>query len=361
MGIGSIALDVVRTPTEHHYRAGGSAGNVLAILGYLGWNAIGVAPLARDLAGRLVRRDLRRHRVGLAADPPYQATPVVLVRPPARDSDPTAFSPHCPACGEPLAGFGPPRAELAEGLTDRLRRHPPQVVYADRASELAARIAGAFRQAGAVSVFAPWVSGEPGFEAALADADCVFSSRERLPELAEIPLPAQRLLEVQTAGRGGLRWRGRAGGAVEWRPLPAADAGTPVDASGAGDWVAAVALDLLASAGSAGLAAATAAEVETALAFAQAAAALACTAPGPRGICDALAARDLRQRAASLSKATGGDAREGLAATVPPQPTACHGGPPPAADGNTSLALALCRCGWSPRAAGGPAAQRAVT
>src|SRR4051812_34571458 len=59
---GFVALDAVLTNDQATHRAGGTAGNVAANLGFLGWNAQVLARVGADPAGRAVVDDL------LAAD-----------------------------------------------------------------------------------------------------------------------------------------------------------------------------------------------------------------------------------------------------------------------------------------------------
>ena len=63
VGSGLIALDVMmdeRTDAPPRLWTGGTCGNVLSILAFLGWKSLPVARLARDAASRLIVRDLKR-------------------------------------------------------------------------------------------------------------------------------------------------------------------------------------------------------------------------------------------------------------------------------------------------------------
>jgi hypothetical protein len=67
-GAGLLALDVVvsadpDTPMSAY--AGGTCGNVLAVLAYLGWESFPIARLSDDPAAQRVRRDLERWGVRL--------------------------------------------------------------------------------------------------------------------------------------------------------------------------------------------------------------------------------------------------------------------------------------------------------
>src|SRR5947208_16909492 len=60
VGSGFVALDILHTRLvpETRYFAGGTCGNVLSVLAYLGWDAYPIARLANDEAGGVIRDDL---------------------------------------------------------------------------------------------------------------------------------------------------------------------------------------------------------------------------------------------------------------------------------------------------------------
>ena len=67
-GTGLIALDLVIGPkpeTPVRSWAGGTCGNVLSILAYLGWDAYPVARMNSDVASDRVRADMKRWGVHL--------------------------------------------------------------------------------------------------------------------------------------------------------------------------------------------------------------------------------------------------------------------------------------------------------
>lgn len=51
MGAGFIALDIVEGRTSTFTSTGGSCGNVMAILAWLGWNAAPIGRIGEDEAG----------------------------------------------------------------------------------------------------------------------------------------------------------------------------------------------------------------------------------------------------------------------------------------------------------------------
>ena len=113
-GSGLIALDLVvskETSSSFRAHAGGTCGNVLTILAYLGWNSYPIARFGDDAASEVVRADLRRWGVHLdyAGCTPSSHTPIIVqqIRR-RRDGTPThSFSWACPRCGSRLPSFQP--------------------------------------------------------------------------------------------------------------------------------------------------------------------------------------------------------------------------------------------------------------
>ena len=59
IGTGLIALDVIYTTDKKpNFLAGGSCGNVLTILSYLGWKSLPIARLGNDAEGKRIVEDL---------------------------------------------------------------------------------------------------------------------------------------------------------------------------------------------------------------------------------------------------------------------------------------------------------------
>src|SRR5262249_14507986 len=120
------------------------------------------------------------------------------------------------------------------------------------------------------------------FERALAVAHVLKFARQRLPDLAQRPLPGPMLV-VETLGAEGLRYSDRRAGGSDWRHLGAFPVKGVRDAAGCGDWCTAGLIHGLASRGRAGLEAAPSKEVEEALTFGQALGAWNCHFEGARG------------------------------------------------------------------------------
>ena len=82
-GAGLIALDLVVGPDSgpsFQAYAGGTCGNVLTALAYLGWDSYPIARLGADAASQVVRTDMERWGVHLdhASCSPSAHTPIIV-------------------------------------------------------------------------------------------------------------------------------------------------------------------------------------------------------------------------------------------------------------------------------------------
>jgi fructokinase len=291
VGAGLIALDVVideARPGDAELRAGGTCGNVLTILSYLGWRAYALARLRSDPAGELVAQDMKRWGVRLEFGQlsPTAATPIIVERL-VRAQDGVwkhRFSWKCPSCGTWLPGYRPISAAAAEGILRRVR--PPGVFFFDRVSRGTLTLARRYRDGGSLVFFEPSGMGDPSlFEEALGLTHVLKYSEERGAFLGELRFPTPPLLEIETLGGDGIRYRSQLGQSKSrgWRKLPSYPARRVRDAAGAGDWCTAGIIHRLAGGGLSALRRCSATSLEAALRFGQALAAWNCEFRGARG------------------------------------------------------------------------------
>jgi sugar/nucleoside kinase (ribokinase family) len=338
-GSGLLALDVVfsaQRPGSSWSAAGGTCGNVLAALSFLGWNSYPIARLNGDPASRRLQEDLSDCEVdlGLASQQPPAPTPII-VQVILRESDGNSrhkFLLACPECRRWLPRFRPITREGALDVIEKLGSASsalpsPKVFFFDRVSRSTLLLAKAFGELGALVVFEPSGVGQPElFEEAANVAHILKYSRERMPALSGRIFPRQgRLIEIETLGASGLRFRSRLRPTSAWRSLPAVEAPVMLDTAGAGDWCTAAFLLAVGSSGAKGLARASADAIEEGLHFAQGAAAVACAFEGARGLMKALSAEKLHWAVEALLSARAqvesGILREAL--TNPPRRSVC--------------------------------------
>jgi sugar/nucleoside kinase (ribokinase family) len=297
LGAGLVTLDVVLSASAARppvFRAGGTCGNVLSILSYLGWEAFPIARLGSDAASAIVRADLARWNVSLefSAKAPKAATPIIVhTIHQNRNGIPIhRFALSCPLCGSWFPTFRPVTIEAADEVVEAVDGSAPdgfapRVFFFDRVSRGTLTLARALAGHGALVVFEPSSVGDSKlFAEAIAVAHVLKYSHERLPRLADkIPFNSQRLLEIETCGSDGLRYRSRLLSSLRWHSLDAVRAPVVADTAGAGDWCTAGLLYALANDGIEGLENAHAADLADAIRFGQAAAAVACGFEGARG------------------------------------------------------------------------------
>ena len=294
LGTGLLALDVVMGHQAGHKGvvprlfAGGTCGNVLAILAYLGWRAYPIARLNGDPASEYVLQDLRRWQINLdfVSCGRTCSTPVVIEQI-GRDHTGQGyhrFSFRCPCCGAWLPTY---RAVLASAIGRIVPKiEDAKVFFFDRASRGALTMAQACASRGALIVFELAANYEARLlEEAVQCAHILKSSDERFEEVSAFHTGHGPLLEIQTRGREGLYFRSRLRSLStrEWQHLEAYDVAHVTDAAGAGDWCAAVVIEKLGRNGLKGFKTASNSAIVDALRYGQAAAAWNCAFEGARG------------------------------------------------------------------------------
>ena len=237
VGTGLVALDVVfgGDCASAETALGGSAGNVLAILGHLGWHAVPVAQLGKDAAAVRIASEFSK----LGADTRFLmqsqklATPVVYQLPGGTGHS-HEFSFRCPICGR-KRGFVSPTDDVA-ALSHLGLIGEPDVFYFDRVTPWALEPAERYRQAGTLVVFEPsTVEGNSAsFKRAVRASHVLKYADDRVADMQSVDLSCVDV-EIQTHGKHGLRFRvsEQAGG---WHHLNALAVPYVTDTAGAGDW-----------------------------------------------------------------------------------------------------------------------------
>jgi fructokinase len=275
-GTGFIALDLILTGSSPVLHAGGSCGNILTILSYLGWRSVPVANLADGWMADRIRGDMERFGVdtGMARSGPGGSTPLVVEVPLDSPGGTHRFLDRYPDTGEKMPAY---RSLLSPIATKLARRHASaDFFYTDMSSRAAVILVNACRMGNARIFFEPKSTRYPKtFHECLALADIVkYSAGE--PVFPQAVSRSGAGLIVETRGIQGLRYRA---GGDHWRAQEAFAVGGVVDTAGAGDWCSAGIMHSLR-----GIRPPWERDrVEEALRFGQALAALTCKFPGARG------------------------------------------------------------------------------
>ena len=285
VGTGFLPLDLVYrddNPSLLKAFAGGTCGNVLSVLGFLGWTSYPIARHDRSNISDLIRQDLSLWNVksDFLSQDPVALPPVVIqrvfIKP--RGMKTHSFSWNCPGCGAHLPSFKPVLAksvaELAPNLPDAA------IFFFDRVSRASLDLAKSMAAKGTVLVFEPSMIGDPKlFAEAFSISHIVKYSQERIADIREVTDARSPHLEIETLGSAGLRYR-RAGS--KWKELEPFQPRKVVDTSGAGDWCTAGVIHALCQDGSASFLKAKLPDLQVALRLGQAMGAWACGFEGAR-------------------------------------------------------------------------------
>jgi fructokinase len=272
---GYMPLDIIEADGVAWQRAGGTAGNVAAILGFLGWSSALVGRVGSDAAGVALRADLERSGVDcelISIDPAGLTNRLVHEIRQGRHR----YRYSCPKCSQKLPRSRPLRIEQVD---DVLATHrAPSVYFFDRANAATVELAERYAEANTIVVFEPSTPANAQLlQRAMNAATFVKGSHEHGPDLvATYEAGNANRLRVITEGVAGARFRR---GRSRWQRVAAFGAEV-IDAAGAGDWTTAGMLHKLVGTGDWTAPKA----IADAITFGHALAALNCAVPGARGL-----------------------------------------------------------------------------
>lgn len=300
VGTGLIALDVIfdKSETKVASAVGGSAGNVLAALAYLGWNSVPVCELGKDAAGKQVVEEFKSLNADLRfmVESENANTPVVYQMP-ADFPETHSFSFACPHCGERKGFAAPIDDSLSDSVLEKIPT--PSVYYFDRITSVSLSLAEEYRAKGVLVVFEPSVTptDPEQFQRAVSSSHILKYADNRF---SSFPYDVSKvILQIKTKGSHGLDFRlpGKLG---TWTNLPAIKIAKVADTAGAGDWCTAGMLATLFEAGTKSYLHMTYQSAFEALRYGQSLAALNCMYTGARGVTNRWGAKQVRHLATEL-------------------------------------------------------------
>lgn len=295
IGAGLVALDVVingdpSVPLKLY--AGGSCGNVLAILAYLDWDTFPVARLKKDEASKALLTDLKYWNVNtsLISQSSDGSTPIIIER---IKKDKNGNSIHTfqfknPENGDWLPSYKPVLASEVKTLTEK--SPIPSVFYFDRINRSSIDLAKYYKKNGAVIFFEPSsIKESKQFEECLNIADIIKFSNDRIRDYTTLYSNQRVPLEIETLGKEGLRYRfSHLLESKEWKMVPSYKISFVIDAAGSGDWFSAGIISKIAANGTDAFKNCNEGTILKALQFGQALGALNCFFEGARGLMYAL-------------------------------------------------------------------------
>lgn len=287
-----LALDLLMVGKEaeraEKVTAGGSCGNVMAVLAFLGWKSYPVGRLGTDPRARALLADLQECRVETKFVHRCRtgATPVIIVRILKTENGQyrSRFEWRDPSSGGRLPSYRPLPRFMAEAISANLP--DASVFYFDRAGPGTLLLANVMRSRGALVFFEPSsCRDERLFTACMAVSDVVKYSADRIARPPQNPDNPSPRLEIQTLGSEGLRFRLKHNSTQpgEWHHLRAFSVDGFKDATGCGDWCSAGLLNRIGTAGRSAFLRMTETTIMDGLRFGQALAAVNCQFEGARG------------------------------------------------------------------------------
>lgn len=298
------------TKQPPYHWAGGTCGNVLTILAYLGWSAFPIARLNAETSSLRVKNDMRNWgvRLDFVRLAPTTGVSVITQEISIKDDGTPSHKFHwrnCPKCGSWLPNYKPVTLRGTKVVKEKTKKG--DLYFFDRTSPGALDLARHFKSLGALIFFEPSAKGDPRhFEEALKLADIVKYSDQRFASVLKKGTGIAPFLELQTLGSRGLRYR--FAGKRSWSQLNAFEVDGIYDTCGSGDWTTAGIISQLCRGGLDGLFASSEEDVISALTYGQALGAWNCGFEGARG---GMYQVDKRRFKKDISEILNGDSKFG--------------------------------------------------
>lgn len=284
VGAGLISLDVLiwegkRIPVSFY--VGGTCGNVMMILSYMGWETYPIARLDGTKDGMRVLADMEKHNVHTDFVSTNDGkTPVIVQRNFInKDGIPTHRFESRPNMGRFYLDFKSLTMRQADEVISRID-FVPKVFFFDRVSPAILKLAVIFKEKGSVIFFEP--SSRSGnvilFNKCVEVSDIIKFSEQRIKDIEQFESYKDKLF-IQTQGAKGLSYRLNFG----WIHLEPIANDKVIDTAGAGDWTTAAFINELFKTRN-GISGISAVEIEKALNDAQKIGAQSCSYEGARGM-----------------------------------------------------------------------------
>lgn len=285
LGAGLVSLDILMRGYEEtvSYKVGGTCGNVLMILAYMGWESYPVARLNGSEQSRMMLDDMRSHGVhtDFVSTLDDGATPIIIQHNIIdKDGNPTHRFTFQGNHGSLHLDYKPVMKKTVMKVLENLQ-FLPSVFFFDRVNAATLTMAEYFKNRGSLVFFEPSAKAKPtDFNKAVSHSDIIKFADQRIPDVSFTETYSDKLF-IQTLGSKGLRFNLFCRG---WKTLQPVLNNNIVDTSGAGDWTSATFLNEMAKAGIATVGKLTEDNVKQFLSIAQEKASQSCSYEGARGM-----------------------------------------------------------------------------
>ncbi|NAS30387.1 hypothetical protein GTQ40_05345 [Flavobacteriaceae bacterium R38] len=238
-GTGFLTLDVILNGSKNtppKFQAGGSFGNVLTILSFLGFNTYPISRLADNKVTDLLLEDIKKWNVNidLIFKEDNGSTPIIIHRilKDKLGNPKHKFEFKNPNNGKWLPSYRP---FLSKDVKQVERNLPKSnVYYFDRVSRSSIDLAKISKEKGGLVYFEPSsYNTSKQFKEAISVSDIIKFSSDRIKNYKELFPKNNSILEIETLGANGINYRFKSD---EWIKLPPFLVSNPIDTAGAGDW-----------------------------------------------------------------------------------------------------------------------------
>ena len=245
LGAGLACLDIIKVGQNIKYYNGGSCGNVIAALSFLGFPSDLISRKHGDTAGQILKANLKKFGVGhIEVGKRTTSTPRIIEQLSLTNGNYGGhdFLLKCPDCHQDLPKLKLLSQAEAKPVTQSLTNY--NALYTDRVSPGIRMLRDNLNQMNAWTIYEPnsFRNTKAFFHNAQESSIVKFSS-EKIPfEIANKLLTYEKasktILIIQTLGKNGLRFafRKKSMKFSSWVKLPAQPITRLVDTSGAGDW-----------------------------------------------------------------------------------------------------------------------------
>lgn len=285
LGAGLVSLDILMRGYEEtvSYKVGGTCGNVMMILAYLGWESFPVARLNGSDQSQMMLDDMRSHGVhtDFVSTLDDGATPIIIQHNIIdKDGNPTHKFTFQGNRGSLHLDYKPVMKKTAMAVLDKLQIEP-SLFFFDRVSAATLAMSSYFKGKGTLVFFEPSAkASKSDFDKAIASSDIIKFADQRLPDVSFTEAYHDKLF-IQTLGSKGLRFNLFGKG---WISLPPVLNNNIMDTSGAGDWTTATFLNEMANEGIASVRELNVGTLKKILAKAQENGSKSCSFEGARGM-----------------------------------------------------------------------------
>ncbi len=241
IGAGLVSLDILLRNNDNRpisYYVGGTCGNVMMILSYLGWDSYPIARLDGTKYTERLLEDIKSNRVKTDFISTNDgSTPVIIQRNIVnKEGTPTHKFEIKNNNGRFFLNFRSITKKQADDIISKIS-FVPDIFFFDRISPAIIQLAKYFKTIGSIIYFEPsGKTNEKDFFTCIEISDIIKFADQRISQIEFVNNYNNKLF-IQTQGGDGLIYKFKD---YDWRKIPSWKNESIIDSSGAGDWTSSI-------------------------------------------------------------------------------------------------------------------------